>query len=303
MSVLFNRYLTIKFIDAGVVIGGRQEIYEGAILLPPTMDFRFRHTSDGNPNDGEITVHNMAPETQRRVLIEGARVEVEAGYWPANSSRETSNIFSGQIRPGSGTNFKHAGAETRIIIGDGDDAYAHARVRDVFDSGNHADIGAAITQSFKARGIEIGRIEIPSFTEPRPRTVDRLARRELDDICYQHDLQWSIQDGVLNVYPRDDALRKGRMILEPGTGVIGIPEFTDKGARIDIYMLPSLRPGDVFQYRNDKISSRITEDLKIETIEFGGNNARGRFGGTIEAKYLSENKVIRARERYIGAET
>jgi len=302
MGVLFNRYLTVSFLKPSVVIGGRQEIRGNVVVLPPTIEFSFRFDEESNPNDGEILIHNMSPETQRMVLEEGAPVSVEAGYWPVGGQRETGVIFEGQITKAY-TNFKNAGAVTRILVGDSEDAYAHARVRQVFDGKSHAEIAQAITESFKARGVQIGRVDVPDFTEPRPRTVDRLARQELEDLAYQHDLQWSIKNGVLNVYPRDEVNRPGRMILTPGTGVVGIPEFNDKGASIKTYMLPTINSGDVIQYQNDKIISRVTEDFKVQGIEFHGNNARGFFGTTIDARYLSEGKVIRSRERYIGGKT
>ncbi len=304
MSILFNRFVEVNFFDANLTIGGRAELGGSGVILPPTIEFDTHHDSDSSPNEAVIGLYNLSPLTQNKILVEGARIQLDAGYWPVGGSRFTGPIFAGQIRKAS-TNLVNGGTDTLTTIecGDGDDAYAHTRIRNIFRGKSHKDIALYIADAFKRRGIDIGRIEVPDFQEARPRTVDGLARRELDDIALQHDLHWSIQDGVLNIVPRDEAVNKDVYILTENTGVIGSPEFDDKGVIIDTMMVPQLRPGDTILLKNTVLTTRVPELCKIQKVDFSGSNKGGSFGARVEARYIRNDKVTRSRERLLGAVT
>lgn len=303
MALLYNRYLVARFLDRGLEIGGRQEIIRGRVDQPITMRVNFTFTSEAQPNEGTLTIVNLSPQSQRDLLIEGERVEVVAGYWPVGGQRSIGPIFAGQIRKAHTKTVGGTTTETTVEIGDADDAYAHGRVREVFSTPDHASIVRRCLEAMAPDGVRIGRIDVPSFIERRMRTVDRLAREELDDICRTHDLQWSIQDGVASVYPRDDVLRDTEYTLDPLTGVIDAPEFTDKGANFRTLMLPDLRPGMSLTLKNDQIASRFSEKLKVESVNFQGSNAEGFFGAQVRALYVNGDQVVRTRERHLGAVT
>ncbi len=303
MAILYNRYLMAHFIDRGLEIGGRQEIVRGRVEHPVTMRVNFTYSTESQPNEGTLTIINLSPQSQRDLLVEGERVEVVAGYWPWGGPRNIGPIFAGQIRKAHTKTVGGTTTETVIELGDSDDAYAHAQLREVFPDADHETIVRRCLESMVPEGVRIGRVEMPGFVERRIRTVDRLAREELDDICRTHDLQWYIQDGVANVYPRDNALQNTDYILEPQTGVIDAPEFSDKGANFRTLMLPDLRPGFTITLQNDQIASRFSERLKIESVNFQGSNAEGFFGAQVRALYLNGDQVVRTRERHLGATT
>jgi hypothetical protein len=306
-------------------IGGRAELINNRVLLPPSISIDVRLSNSSDPNDAKVTIYNLSPETQRVLLKEGAAIEIYAGYWPGNGPRQYALIFAGQIRKAQS---RPEGSDTltEIECGDSDDAIAHARVRKKMGKATHKEISQAIVEAFKEYGVKAGRIDIPDFTETRSRTIDRTARREMDDICRQHDLQWSIQDGVLNVYPRNEPLdaAANEMILSPEFGVIESPQFSDDGVEVKTLMLPSLRPGQTFRLENKAlINARTPESFKIEEISFSGDNFGGEFGCSIKAKQLSSKnndkkkaggknansktkarrKVKRSRQRFTGLKT
>ena len=131
--------------------------------------------------------------------------------------------------------------------------------------------------------------------------MERPAWRVLEDICHQHDRIWSVQDGVLNVYPADKPLVDKGIVLEPSTGLIGPPEFTDDGIEIKTLMVHYLRPGHTFILKSGSGSSRATEKYRIEEVSFAGSNVGGDFGATIKAKVMTgAGKVKRSRDRKKG---
>ena len=288
--MLYNRLLEIHFPDAGIVIGGRQVLVQCRVVIPPSISFEAKHSSESSPNEAKVTLYNVHADTRAKILTEGKRIEIHAGYWPANGSRWAGIVFKGQIRK---TLTKVDGGTevvTEIECGDGDDGYARARVRKrTRKPPTHAAVVSEIVAAFKAHGIKAGVIDIPDYTEARPRTIDRAARRELDDICRQHDLQWSIQDGELHVYSRDDVLRDDRVVLSPDTGLLDSPQRSEHGVDIKALMLYELRPGHTIRLENPYVSNPLAgTEYKVHEITFSGDNFGGEFGCQIEARGLND---------------
>ena len=303
MGILYNRFVEVRFLDRNRVVGGRM-FYDGnAIVHPNSIEFYVNHSSESSPNSAEISILNLSSDTQRQILIEGDRVELEAGYWPQDGARTTGVIFRGQIRSVLTKKSDQTNTRVKILLGDGDYVYAHSRIRHVFQNPTHKQIVESIASQFESEGLKIGKIDVPDFTETRPRTVDRLGRRELDDIAYQHDLQWYIQDGEFNMYPRDEPLKDSAYYLSPDSGVVGSPEFTEVGVNVRTLMIPDLRPGFTFLLKNDKLNRRVSEECKIDRITFRGNNYAGQFGCEITSRFIKSGAAVRARERLIGAVT
>lgn len=296
--MLYNRFLAVRFKDAGMVIGGRQTYNDGQVSIPPTIEFDCSHTNQSSPNEATIKLYNVSPETQRRLFIEGKRVEVEAGYWPQDGERITDIIFKGKIREVRGRVENGTDAVSELIFGDGDDAKSRKGRKQFARGTTHGDLVRYVGSEMAKDGIEYGQVEIPHYVEPRAITLDKPVWRFLDDICHQHDLAWSIQDGTLNIIAADKPLRDTPVVLTPLTGVIDAPEFTTDGVDLKIMMLPYLRPGYTFILRNDQVTNRAPEKYRIEEINFSGSNVGDDFGAEIKAKVVQPNgRVKKKRDR------
>lgn len=297
--MLFNRFLAVRFKSAGMVIGGRQELSGLQLIIPTTIEIDCQHTNESTPNEATIKIYNVAPETQRKLFVEGKHVEVEAGYWPQDGARDTGIIFKGQIREVRTYVDNGVDVISELKFGDGDDA---ARVRKTrrkhSKKTKHKDIVHAVVRDMKPDGIEPGIIEVPDYAEPRAVTIDRPSWRVLEDIAHQHDLLWMIQDGVFHMYPADKPLRDKPLVLTPDSGVLDAPEFSHDGVDLKVMMLHFLRPGYTFILQNKNVKSRAPEKYRVEEINFSGSNVGDTFGATIKAKVMGANgKVKRSRDR------
>lgn len=297
--MLFNRFVAVHFKKAGMVIGGRQTLVGTHLEIPPTIEFDCEHTNEPTPNEASIRLINVAPETQKKLFVEGAKVEVEAGYWPQDGRRETGIIFKGQIREVKTTVEDGIDVVSELLFGDGDDAARVRKTRKNMPKGTtHAEVVDAVLTDMEKDGITRGLITVPDYVEPRPLTIDRPSWRELEDICHQHDLLWSIQDGKLNIYPADKPLKDDAVVLTADTGLLDAPEFTHEGVELRTMLLHYLRPGYTFVLAGSGDKSRAPGKYRIERISFGGSNVGDTFGCSITARPIGSNgKVKRSRDR------
>lgn len=300
--MLFNRFLAVRFKTAGLVIGGCQLYDSGRLHIPPTIEIDCKHTTSSEPNEATVKIYNVAPETQKRLFVEGHKVELEAGYWPQDGARSTGIVFKGQIREVKTTVENLVDVVSELTLGDHDDAARVRRTKKKHPKGTtHKKIVDDIAADMAADGVTVGSIEVPAYVVPRPVTIERSSWRELDDICVQHDLQWSVQDGVLSVYPSDKPLHDSPVVLRPDTGVLDVPEFTHDGVNLKTMMLPFLRPGHTFVLENPFVKARTREKYKVEEIQFTGSLVGEEFGANITAKVIgADGKVKRSRDRQAG---
>jgi hypothetical protein len=155
-------------------IGGRAELIDNnRVLLPPSISIDVRLSNSSDPNTAKVTIYNLSYETQGDLLVEGAAIEIYAGYWPGNGARQYDRVFAGQIRKVE-TRAEGSDTLTEIECGDSDDAIAHARVRKKLGKATHKQIMQAIIEAFAEYGVKASpRIHFPDFTETRSRTIDR----------------------------------------------------------------------------------------------------------------------------------
>jgi hypothetical protein len=298
--VLYNRFLLVRFKNVSEVIGGRQTYSGFTVYTQPTIEFDCTHTKKSSPNEATLRLFNVAPATQHKLFTAGAKVEIEAGYWPQDEGAEQNFgvIFKGQIR--EVRTYIDNGTDTvsELKLGDGDDAARVSRGRAKFPKGtSHKIIVDSLVT--KLPDVVVGKIEVPNYIEPRPFMCDKGAWRSLEDIAHQHNLNWGVQDGVVNMTAADKPLVDSGIILSPRSGVIDAPEFTHEGVEIKTLLLHYLRPGYTFILRNDDVQRlRAPEKYCIEEIRFSGSNNGDDFGCSITSKLVgNDGKIKPSRNR------
>lgn len=297
--MLYNRFLAVRFKGPKVVIGDRQVVNGQHVIIPPTIEFEIDHTKESTPNEAKIRFFNVHPDTQRKLFVEGQTIEVEAGYWPQDGERNTGIIFKGQIRKVESHVDNGVDVISELSFGDSDDAANTRRAKKAFPRGTtHGDLVRYLGSEMAKDGVEIGEVEVPDYVEPRAIVIDGPVWRAMEDITHQHDLQWSIQDGTLNVIAADKPLRDKPVILSPLHGVLEAPKFTSSGVEIKTLMIHYLRPGHTFILRNDQVQNRAPEKYCIDEISFTGSNVGDDFGCEIKASVVTRaGKVKRSRDR------
>jgi hypothetical protein len=254
--------------------------------------FKVKRTLKKEPNTAEIDIYNLHPENRRRIESrKDVRVVLEAGYArppgvtdPAYAG--VSLIFAGDLR--SARSFREGGdIVTKISSGDGEKKKQKSRIKATFPPGT--SIKKVFEACARAMGVGIGNLSALQRVEfPKAGAVFSggtvlygNAADELDGLCRSADLEWSIQNGVLQILTRGEALRDEVIVLSPSTGLIGSPTLSSDGVlHAETLMIPDLFPGRRVQVRSENVSGVF----RVETCEYVGNTAgNGDWGVTIES--------------------
>jgi hypothetical protein len=242
------------------------------LVLPPNdepgydlseLHFRFvvRAADVETPNTLTVRVWNVAPDVVARIRNPdfagetgpGPRVKLQAGY-----EGNLAIIFDGTIKQTRSGKENPTDTYFDILAGDGDRPYNEALIRAVIAAGPLQGQARfdAIKKAFEDAGAATGGYIPPIVfpVAPRGRVLFGMARDGMRDLADSLGMSWSIQNGQLQLLPRQGYLPGQAVVLNAQTGLIGRPEQTENGIRAKCLLNPLIRIGGLVQIDNKSIN-------------------------------------------------
>lgn len=254
------------------LIGRRWRVQIGEIASEDLdLTFKAKRTSAARPGTLELVVFNFNEAHRNEVLAarRGTLVELSAGYEDARPV-----IFRGDLRRAT---HKRDGLNWLVTVtaGDGEYAIRTARVARSFSAGTAlADVFRALAA---AMGVAEGNAnEVTASAQlgtvgalfPRGVILHGLAADELTRMCRGAGLEWSVQEGALQILPRGRALQRSAVLLTPDTGLLGSPEVGHgRSVKARALLIPDLVPGRLVELR----SQVATGTYRIHSTELAGD--------------------------------
>jgi len=227
-DVLFNRKCSFLFGFPGQL--GRQ--YTGLRIR-----FKIVKTSDSKPNKSNVQIFNLTKESRTLAEKKGLVFILNAGY---ETTEEV--IFSGDVARVI-TELDGPDYVTTFESGDGEKAFQTARVEKSFQEG--VDIKDVFTEIITSLGKTIKDISsIKSEKIVNGISLTGLSRTHMDDLTKRYGLEWSIQDGGIQVLEKNKSTKETAIVLNSNSGLVGVPKKKEDGS-VDLVSLlqPQIRPG------------------------------------------------------------
>ena len=278
------------------------------------VSFRVVKTSKKEPNTCELTVYNLAQDHRDRIAqAEKPTVEIKAGYAPRatagalaavdellsgpSDDPDFGTIFLGNVRDASST-YEPPDWTTSLESGDGEDAIRGSRINKSFPAGTSlatviresarslkVGIGNAVKKALEGNLLDAGSEFLNSVT------LSGQASKEMDRIIKSAGLEWSIQDGVLQLLDPGKPLEDISIVVTPETGLIGSPTIGNDG----IIRLRTLLNSDIVPGRQLEVSSSVLQggglQQTLDAVDIalgGGRQTTNRFR-TERVEYLGSN--------------
>lgn len=247
--------------------------------------FKIEKSDGKEPNNSEITLTNLSPDTRGRLQKKGVKVTVEAGYDATGVSR----IFRGDVRSidhvRNGSDW-----DTKIKCGDGERAWRFARVHESFAANTGA--GDVLDYLANASGLQIGN---------SPSVVANLTTRyghgyvvsgkwkdEMDKLVRSIGYTWSVQDETLQVLLPGQASTAAVPFVSPDSGLIGSPEFgtPEKKGKPALVKFKSLLIPTLPGARVHLKSERYDGNVRVKKVSFEGDTHGGAWYTTFQGTLL-----------------
>jgi hypothetical protein len=209
------------------------------------VEFNVERTLKKEPNTADVVIYNLSKDSRAAVQEKGIETTIEAGYVGTSSQ-----IFAGQLEFGSsireGTDWV-----TTLQTADGSNNFRSQRINVSFKGGVSA--GEVLQAAAEALGLDLGNIRDKANRGTIRGKLEKFAKGnvlsgkasvELDKIVKAFGLEWSIQDGELQLLEPNETIDQDFILLSPGTGLVGSPEPGEDGVVNATSLLqPNLIPG------------------------------------------------------------
>jgi hypothetical protein len=257
VSALFHRSVAVTF-GTRRVTGLRVQFKVQKSLVP-------------EPNTVDVSITNLAADTRAAMQAKGTKLLLEAGYLDA-----TEVLFYGDVRTISHV---RQGPDwiSRFQCGDGEAAIAGSRVNESHAPG--AKVSDVVTGLAKGMGVGLGNaldeVKKGNFRGGLDEFVNGVTlsgktSSALSQTLKSAGLEWSIQDGQLQLLRPGTATTEDVVVLGPRTGLIGSPEFGEKKhLKAKTLLVPGLRPGR----RVEIVSATATGLFRVEKVVHTGDTA------------------------------
>jgi hypothetical protein len=262
------------------------------------IKFSVSKSIGSKQNTATISIWNLTKSHRKQLGEEFDKIELEAGY----EGGEVSTIFKGDIRDVTHTK-ETADVESAIECGDGDEGVNKGAVSKTFPKGTKPkDIVDYLVGEMPgaSKGEMKGLDNLPAYK--RPVSVYGWAARELDKLGREHGFYWSSQNGQIEAVKNDQHLSQTTVISRE-TGMIGIPEITDKGVKVKALLNPKVVPGHLIDVRSDFLDETSGKDkrasdegggtFRVSECTFSGDNRDVEFYVEAEGNRVEGGKVVK----------
>lgn len=247
------------------------------VIADLRVKFKVTKTLRKEPNNSEIEVYNLSPNSRGVLKDKGVRVWLEAGYGTA-----LGQLFVGDCRfcqhyrdKGNGTDII-----TKFELGDGERAFAHGRVNASFKGGTtKADILKKLAQQ---SGWDLGNIADFYASLGQKQLQGHVAwgkaNKAIDDLLRSAGLTYSVQDGKIQILPLTGYMPQPAILLDSDHGLIGSPEFgtAEKKGKARTLKVKSLLQADLKPGGRINLQAEVQKGVfVIQKVEHVGDNYGG----------------------------
>lgn len=285
-SRLFHRKATLRVLEP---VNGSLTKFGADIIEITDLRFEFEVTKSltKTPNKWQIVVTNLSEQHRAALQGKGLRVVLSAGYEGTEAI-----VLVGDVRDCDSTQ-DGPHWKTKIQGGDAERGYRYGRVSEAFREGVGVTtivqkVAAQMgVDASGARAIErlAGRQFVSGYA------VHGRASRELDRLLRGFGLEWSVQDGKLQILAPDQTTQDPIIELDFTSGLVGSPTLntpTGEVVKIDPFtkkvdtsrgrptlkaqslLQPEIRPGRRVTIDS---STGIRGTFKITEVQHKGDTA------------------------------
>lgn len=247
------------------------------------IQFKVTKAIDSEPNPGELTITNCAEQTRVNLQTKPLRLKIEAGF--DDSPR---HVFTGDLRHGY-SELVDADWETKLLLGDGDQAWRYARVSKTYKRGT--SVAAILQHAASTMGfiIDAKTLATPALQAQvaSGRALEGPTRDELTRLLAPYGYHWSMQDGQFQLLRDDETRADQARVISESTGMIGSPTFGAPGKNgqaapinVKCRLYPELTPGGRIVVQ----SRAINGTFRVEKLTHTGDTHGDDWTTEIEAK-------------------
>ncbi|MEA3330599.1 MAG: hypothetical protein U9Q29_02775 [Campylobacterota bacterium] len=235
------------------------------------ISFKINKSLVGFPNLAEISIYNLKEENRNR-FKEDSKVELYAGY-----KNNIKLIFKGEIR-----NFHNEYAKpdhiTHVFAGDASKTLKTAKVNKTLGKGSTTEtLYNELISNLDgvSKGVTDGLKDCITNKRSILKSIilSGSVKKWLDLISETCGFDYSINDNIIETVAKNKAMNdEPTLLINQNNGLIGIPEITEIGVDIQMFLRPEVKLGRTFKFNSLSTKINVGNLLFREVRKSTNNN-------------------------------
>nr|DAT68226.1 MAG TPA: tail protein [Caudoviricetes sp.] len=212
-------------------------------------EFNVVKTAFLEVNESTLTIYNLNPNTENKLIKAGQRIIIEAGY----TGSQYGVIFAGKVvQP---IRSKENAVDYKLTLVSMDEevyaSYGLVGVSLVAQQSARDAVNAVLNKATYKQ--ESGVLTNFDITYPRGKVMFGSPQQFLKDIARSENATYYSDDGKVNIISASDLPSGSILSFGPDSGLIGTPTQTEYGINLKVLMNPRITINSLFHVDNKKI--------------------------------------------------
>lgn len=227
---------------------------EKGIRITTRISFSVKKTDTGFSNKATIKAWNLSEESITGIQKNGTVIRLSVKEGSLNQI-----LFTGDIDE---TRIISQGPDDILEIQTGDGEKKLMSFME-FSLDRGQTWKSVLNLAAQALGVPLGTVKgLPEQTLKRAYSFSGPAKNMLDSLAKKYDLNWSVQNGILQILPASEALKTSAVVLNKKTGLTdGLTRDSNKKLiKGKSQLNPGITPGRILQITSEKYGG-VIDDL------------------------------------------
>jgi hypothetical protein len=254
-----------------------------ALNIQNRIQFQIEKTSDSNSNKAKISIYNISEESRNFLEQKDLTLFLDAGY-----KNNTSQIFFGDIIDIKTHRLpSNADIITTLLCGTSEKLLKNSFIDiGLKPNATNKTLINIIKQKLNLLTSSANGENIKNIIYKNGYSFSGTIKDLFDELTKNSDHEWNIQDGELNILPKNKTSKQMAVVISPETGLIETPTKKEKGISFECLLNPLLKIGSPVKIHSKLFSNLEGEIVKISKIKYDGDSEEGKWNCLVEAIYL-----------------
>jgi len=265
VTTLFNRYCAL---EAG------QEEQEGKRFDKLFMTFEFLRNPKSQANTGKVSIYNLNKASRSLLSRDGVKYNFIAGYSGLNEDPIRGILSSGDIEEIK-TEKKGVDIITNLVVSEDGKKLREKSIDKSFAEGVNST--TIVNELVNTLGVVKGTIiGLKNKVFNSGYVASGKVKDRLDEIAKTDGLEWSVQNGELNILPEGVPTTEVAVNLTPKTGLLSAKKIKVEG-KDRITFISLLNPNIKINRQIIVFSKEVEGVYTVRNIKYHGDNRMGPF--------------------------
>lgn len=218
-------------------------------------------------NQSTLTIYNLSPNSENKLIKAGQRIIIEAGY----TGSQYGVIFAGKVvQP---IRSKENAVDYKLTLVSMDEevyaSYGLVGVSLVAEQTSRDAVNAVLTKATYKQ--EAGVLTDFDIKYPRGKVMFGSPQQFLKDIARSENATYFSDDGKVNIISAEDLPGKQILSFGPESGLLGTPTQTEYGINLKVLLNPRITINSLFHVDNKKVEGyRYQQGNPVRSLDHQG---------------------------------